>query len=566
MPLLNATIPEVPRYLVAAPESLASIRLQWADMSATETSFVIERKNPGETTFQKIGTVGANQTIFIDTGLKGSNPFVYRIAATNGAWRSAYSNEASSILMQDWEMNPASPDPLLATVGADHTIHLTWSDNSTAEIGYTMTRSTDGLKFDSIVDLAANTTAYDDPTVPIGTYEYQVALKISANVNLLSGRLIVTVPDPASLLPVTPAHLSAAMPSASTVNLSWIDMSDNETGFVIERQTEGGTWNQIGTAVAGAMTFSDSPAVGSNYFYRVMAVNASGNSVPSNAVAAGLPAPANLTAQAAGADLIRLAWADNSWNESRFYVERRTLPDGSFSEVGQAPPNSTEFQDKTAVLLVDYEYRVHAGNDNGLSDNSNLARAKIPLSYLLPQPPDGTSALVLSPTSVEIAWQDRSDDELGVIIERSEGYGFDRVGQVASPLTKFVDISAKPGTQYIYRVAAFNLYGLSAYSSFAAVSMPPLLTPSVQGGNVDASKQYDLLVTPNILKNDARHTTVSRLSEHDVDLGLYTTKGEKILSVLTNGQQSLSVELPNLASGLYFFRAEGRIGKIIIVH
>jgi titin len=414
--------------------------------------------------------------------------------------------------------------------------------------------------------LAANTVAYDDPTVPIGTYEYEVVLKISADVRVPSGRVIVTIVDPASLVPVAPAHLSAAMPNASKVNLSWIDMSDDETGFIIERQIAGGTWGQIGTAVAGAMTFSDSPAEGSNYFYRVKAVNASGSSVPSNAVAAGLPAPANLTAAALGANLVGLTWTDNSWNELRFYVERRTLPDGSFSEVGQAPANSTEFQDKTAVLLVDYEYRIHAGNDNGLSDNSNLARAKIPLSYLLPQPPDGTSALILSPTSVEISWQDRTDDQMGFIVERSDGYGFDRIAQVASPGIKFVDITAKPGTQYLYRIAAFNLYGLSAYSAFAAVSMPPLLIPGV-AGDARTSKKYDLLVTPNILKNNAHHTTVSRLSEqHAANLRLYTTKGEEILSLPTNGQDSVDVELPNMASGLYFFRTESQTGKIIVVH
>jgi predicted phage tail protein len=89
-----------------------------------------------------------------------------------------------------------------------------------------------------------------------------------------------------------PTGLSATAASASQINLSWTDASNNETGFRIERSVDNVTFALVTTTAANATTYSDTGLSDSTqYFYRVRAVNALTNS----GWAAG-----NATTQAAG--------------------------------------------------------------------------------------------------------------------------------------------------------------------------------------------------------------------------------------------------------------------------
>src|SRR5262249_32860805 len=62
----------------------------------------------------------------------------------------------------------------------------------------------------------------------------------------------------------------------SAVTLSWRPGSDNESGFKIERSTDGVHFAQVGTAAAGSTTFTDVNTDGmgvpdGRYYYRVKA-------------------------------------------------------------------------------------------------------------------------------------------------------------------------------------------------------------------------------------------------------------------------------------------------------
>ena len=97
----------------------------------------------------------------------------------------------------------------------------------------------------------------------------------------------------ASVAPAAPG-LSAAL-AGTLVNLTWTDATPpatslgnpaNEIGFLIQRATgaTGGTFAQIGTALANATTYADATAAsGTTYRYRVIAYNAAGSSVSNTA-------------------------------------------------------------------------------------------------------------------------------------------------------------------------------------------------------------------------------------------------------------------------------------------
>lgn len=84
--------------------------------------------------------------------------------------------------------------------------------------------------------------------------------------------------------PETPTNLLADTTGTGQVTLTWIDNSDNETGFQIERKLEADSiWSPYASVAAGSESYEDGePALGSNLFYRVIALGTSSNSDPSN--------------------------------------------------------------------------------------------------------------------------------------------------------------------------------------------------------------------------------------------------------------------------------------------
>ncbi|MES2697659.1 MAG: LamG-like jellyroll fold domain-containing protein, partial [Verrucomicrobiota bacterium] len=93
---------------------------------------------------------------------------------------------------------------------------------------------------------------------------------------------VVADPNPGAVN--APLSLSATVAAApnniGTINLAW-DNVTNETGYKVERKKgASGSWSQIGTTGTDVVTFGDNTCgAGTQYFYRVRATNAGGDSV-----------------------------------------------------------------------------------------------------------------------------------------------------------------------------------------------------------------------------------------------------------------------------------------------
>jgi subtilisin family serine protease len=94
----------------------------------------------------------------------------------------------------------------------------------------------------------------------------------------------------ASLPPAAPGGLKAAAASKTQVNLSWADNSSDETGFKVERSTDGVAYTQLATLQSNSTSYaSTSLSGGKKYYYRVRAYNANGNSAYTAVVSATTP-------------------------------------------------------------------------------------------------------------------------------------------------------------------------------------------------------------------------------------------------------------------------------------
>jgi len=122
-------------------------------------------------------------------------------------------------------------------------VTISWADNSTNETGFQILRAPDNASaagtFAPVVDpnnpTGPNVTSFVDTTVvPGNIYWYQVVALG------LTGVVPNSTPAqaPAGILndlPAAPTTLTAAAPAYNMVSLSWVDASNSETGFRIER-------------------------------------------------------------------------------------------------------------------------------------------------------------------------------------------------------------------------------------------------------------------------------------------------------------------------------------------
>ncbi|HEU4420451.1 MAG TPA: fibronectin type III domain-containing protein, partial [Planctomycetota bacterium] len=87
--------------------------------------------------------------------------------------------------------------------------------------------------------------------------------------------------------PAAPTGLSATAVGGNRIDLAWTDNSSNETGFGIERSTDGSNFFPAGSVGSNNTTFSDTGlSPGTPYWYRVFATNAAGASGYSNVASA----------------------------------------------------------------------------------------------------------------------------------------------------------------------------------------------------------------------------------------------------------------------------------------
>jgi hypothetical protein len=89
---LAESAPAAPRTLTgSAAKSL--VRLAWKDVSADETSFIVERSLNGST-FTEIATLPLNATTYNDSTTAPRRKYFYRVVAANSAGK-AFSNTIS---------------------------------------------------------------------------------------------------------------------------------------------------------------------------------------------------------------------------------------------------------------------------------------------------------------------------------------------------------------------------------------------------------------------------------------------------------------------------------------
>src|SRR5262249_55400581 len=93
----QVTAPAAPTNLAATAASTTQVNLTWADNSANETGFTVDRATDNSFTVGlTTANLGANTTAYSATGLAAATTYFFRVRATNASGASANSNVASA--------------------------------------------------------------------------------------------------------------------------------------------------------------------------------------------------------------------------------------------------------------------------------------------------------------------------------------------------------------------------------------------------------------------------------------------------------------------------------------
>jgi fibronectin type 3 domain-containing protein len=278
---MSPTPPPAPATLSASGGN-AVVNLTWTQSTGPGiTQNKVYRSTAGSGgPYNLLATLAAT-TSYSDTTVVNGNSYFYEVTAVNTNGESGPSPYSGATPQPP----PAAPTGLAATPG-NNQVGLTWNA-STGATSYNVKRSTtSGGPYTTIA--SPTTTSFTDTTAVNGTtYFYVVSAVNGSGESANSSQVSAT---PSAPVPAAPSNLTATRGTKRKINLSWTDNSNNETGFKIERSTDGVNFSQIATTAANVTTYASTGLnSGTTYWYRVRATNAAGDSAYSNTASAVAP-------------------------------------------------------------------------------------------------------------------------------------------------------------------------------------------------------------------------------------------------------------------------------------
>ena len=498
--------PAAPSGLATTAQATNRIRLTWTDNANNENGFAIERKTGAGGTYAQMATVGANVTVYTNSGLAANTQYYYRIRATNSAGASVYSVEANATT---FPFPPAAPSGLAATALSSSSIRINWTDNANNETGFKIERKTGaGGTYSQIATVGANTTTFTNTGLSATTtYFYRVratnlggdsAFSAEASATTQSG--CGAVPSPFANQDIGSVGFAGGAcysGSTFTVRASGADIWDAADALhFVWRSWTGNVeviarvvsvqntdpWAKSGVMIRESLNANSihalmvvTPGNGTSFQRRNSTGGGSAHSTPGDGVVAPY-------------------WVRLVRNGTTF-TGYRSNNGSNWVEVG------SETFTMTSMFRVGLALTAH---NNGVINTSVVDNLIVRVPVI--PPPAAPSSLVATPVSssqINLSWTDHANDEIGFEIERKQGAGgtYVFIAGTGANGTSFPDSGLAANTTYFYRVRAFNSGGNSAYSAEASATTQSSGTGTGLVG--DYFSNQNLSGSPTLTRTDA---------------------------------------------------------------
>ena len=492
----TAVAPGPPRTLTAVADGGTAINLSWTAPADSGSSLVagyrIEVSANAGTWADLVANTGSAATAYKHTGLTSDTTLHYRVRAINAGATGDPSNVASATTSSV----PDAPTGLRADANADR-VDLDWeapaSDGGSPVTGYRIEYSADGAAWSDLEEDTESTgTRYRHRgTEPGTTYRYRVSA-INAVGRSEASNVAEATTD--AVAPGAPANLEAEADGATEVELDW-DAPANDggspvTGYRIEYSEDSDDWDDLeeNTESRSTKYVHRGASPGTKYYYRVRAINAAGESEPSNEAHATTDAavpdgPTGLAARAESESRIALSWTAPEFDGGSEITGYRI-------EVSYGDVSWQVLEENTGSTATTYEhtgleantqatYRVAAVNAKGHGGYSNMATARTHAT--VPEAPRGLAARPAGTDRIDLSWAPPLEDGgteiegYRIMVAGPSGAFEVLVNHSGSTATTYSHSGLDPGTHRRYQVQAVNDVGAGPGSNIAAARTDPVV-------------------------------------------------------------------------------------------
>lgn len=326
----------------------------------------------------------------------------------------------STVRIDNLSITDASPTPLVAGTLSESsheitTATLAWTNavGGTGTVTAQLQRSSAGANAWSNVSGATSSPATVTGLSQATAYDFRVAYTDAASDTVYSNTATITTDLPPA--PSAPSNLTALAVSATRIDLSWTDNSNNEVTFRIERSPNGSSgWTEITSVSTDVATYSDTGLTGgTTYYYRVRARNAGGDSAYTSIASAmtlapGTPAvPVAVVATPMTAYDVAVTWERLDDQDTSVKVRRQTGGSGSFDVIATLPAHENVYADDGCKPSTSYSYTVEALNGAMTAGPSTAASCTTPATTAtIPTISPSSVAVVTTPFTASITVTD----------------------------------------------------------------------------------------------------------------------------------------------------------------
>jgi hypothetical protein len=172
-------------------------------------------------------------------------------------------------------------------------------------------------------------------------------------------------------------------------------------------------------------------------------------------------------ATAVSSSQINLTWTDNSLAEDGYRIEQSPVDNLHYTQIDTVGPNVTSYPATGLSEGTKYYYRIRAYNAIATSAYSSEKNATT-LSNI-PVAPSGLRVTSTTSSKIILAWTDNAGNESGFRIQRKQGATgtYAEIATRGANVTTYTDNDSAllDGTQYYYKVCAYNSAGNSDFSN-----------------------------------------------------------------------------------------------------